>query len=148
MRATKAARLLAVTAVLAVAGCGQESIPPAVDVTGTWVGSIESTTGPPGYDPNLGQYTMTLVLTQSGANVTGTVSSDSAYKGTLAGAVAGSRLQAKLTVNPCGGAGQPVGTLNLSGVVAATGTIITMQVDYMGDACGVVDYGAGTLTKQ
>jgi hypothetical protein len=144
---TKAARLLAVTAVLAVAGCGQESIPPAVDVTGTWVGSIESTTGPPGYDPNLGQYTMTLVLTQSGANVTGTVSSDSAYQGTLAGAVAGSRLQAKLTVNPCNQLGQG-GLLNMTGLVGTAGTVTTMQVDYLGDACGVVDYGTGTLTKQ
>jgi hypothetical protein len=140
--------LLVVALVLASSGCGSGNWsgadPPAVDVTGTWVGPITSTTGPPSYDPNFGTYQMTLDLVQSGANVTGTFHADISLSGTVSGWVAGWRTQLAFKFAPCS-AFSP-GPVNFTGTVSSPGT--TMAVQYEGTPCGSVDFGTGTLTRQ
>jgi hypothetical protein len=138
--------LLVVAVALGSSACGGGSgaEPPAVDLTGTWVGEITSTTGPPGYDPNFGTYQMTLELNQSGATVTGTFHADISLSGTVSGWVAGRRTQLSLQFAPCS-AFSP-GPVKLTGTVSDPGT--TMAVQYEGTPCGSVDVGTGTLTRQ
>ena len=140
--------LLVLAAALVSGACGGGSWsgaePPAVDLTGIWVGEITSTTGPPAYDPNFGTYQMTLELFQSGANVTGTFHTDISLTGTVSGWVAGWRTQLSLKFAPCS-AFSP-GPVNFTGTVSEPGT--TMAVQYEGTPCGSVDYGTGTLTRQ
>jgi hypothetical protein len=137
----------ALAATFALAGCGSDAPAPAVDVSGTWIGPIESTAGPPGYEPVFGTYQMTLVLAQSGANVSGTFQSDVGLSGTAAGGVSGRTLTLRLAVAPCGGPGNAPGSLSLTGNVPAF-TTSSLVVDYLGTACGVGDYGHGTLTRR
>lgn len=120
------------------------SPPPEVDVTGTWTGQIDSNTGPPGYSPVLGTITMTLHLTQSGSEVTGSMSSDSILVGSSRGAISARRVQLTITVPPCGGPGRGTpGTLVFVGDVDADGR--TMQVHYLGTECS--GDGTGALTR-
>ena len=144
-RATQWTLRLALGVALAMAaGCGTESPPPTVDVTGTWVGSVDSNTGPPGFDPVFGTYTLTLELVQDGSHVTGTLVG--AFSGTIAGGVSGDRANLTVTVAPCGGPGNSVATVNLTGTVQNTFSgISVMSIKYQGTPCGVVDYGTGTL---
>ena len=125
-------------------GCGTESPPPTVDVTGTWVGSVDSTSGPPSFDPVFGTYTLTLELVQDGSHVTGTLAG--AFSGTIAGGVSGDRANLAVTVAPCGGPGNPVATVILTGTMQnTTSGIPLMSIAYQGTPCGVADYGTGVL---
>jgi hypothetical protein len=139
---------LVVAVALGSSACGSGNWsgaePPAVDVTGIWVGPIISTTGPPSYDPNFGTYQMTLDLNQSGANVTGTFHTDISLSGTVSGWVAGWRTRLTLKFAPCS-AFSP-GPVDFTGVVNDPGT--SMAVQYEGTPCGSVDSGTGTLMRQ
>ncbi len=128
------------------AGCGVDAAPPAVDVTGTWSGPVESNAGPPGYEPVFGTYRMTLALAQTGSSVTGTLASDTAFSGSVAGGVSGSTLTLRVGVAPCGPPGGAAGTVTLDGTVS-TGSPGTMNVTYVGTPCGVEDHGQGVLTR-
>jgi hypothetical protein len=133
--------------IAAAVACGGSSSPPAVDVTGRWVGSVESNAGPPGYEPVFGTYTMTLDLVQSGSSVTGPMTTDVQLRGMAAGGVSGLRVDLRITVPPCGGPG-PInqsGSLSLVGTISADGR--TMSVQYEGTACEQADYGRGVLTR-
>ena len=137
-------------ALIAVVACGGTTLaPPGVDVTGRWVGSVDSTSGPPSFDPVFGTYTMTLQLTQSGANVTGTMTSDGSLGGQVAGGVSGRRIDLRITVAPCGGPTNRPGLFALTGNVREDAAVpATMDVTYQGTACEVADYGSGTLNKR
>ena len=125
-------------------GCGTESPPPSVDFNGTWVGSVDSTTGPPSFDPVFGTYTLTLELVQDGSHVTGTLAG--AFSGTIAGGVSGDRANLTVTVAPCGGPGNSVATVVLTGTVQeAPSGIPLMTIAYQGTPCGVADHGTGIL---
>jgi hypothetical protein len=134
-------------ALAAATACGTDSPPPSVDVSGTWTGDVESTAGPPGFEPVFGTYRMTLILLQDGAHVTGTLSSDSAFSGTVAGGVSGDRVTLAVAVAPCGGPGNQAATVSLTGTVRNPGAAVpVLDVAYQGTPCGVADYGTGTLT--
>jgi hypothetical protein len=138
--------LVVVAVALGSSAClSGDVVPPAVDVTGSWVGQITSTTGPPGYDPNFGEYQMTLDLNQSGANVTGSFHTDISLSGTVSGWVAGWRTQLSLKFAPCS-AFSP-GPVTLTGTVSEPGAT-TMAVQYEGTPCGSEDFGTGILTRQ
>ena len=130
---------------LAVAtGCATEAPQPTVDVTGTWVGSVDSTSGPPSFNPVFGTYTLTLELVQDESHVTGTLAG--AFSGTIAGGVSGDRANLTVTVAPCGGPGNSVATVVLTGTVQeAPSGIPLMTIAYQGTPCGVADYGTGVL---
>jgi hypothetical protein len=132
---------------VAGSGCGTQPSPADVDVTGTWVGTVHSNAGPPGYEPVFGDYTLTLVLAQAGSGVTGSLAS-SAFSGTVAGGVSGDRAVLAVAVAPCGGPGSATGSVSLVGTVrAGTSGPTLMDVTYQGTPCGVADYGAGTLSR-
>ena len=79
---------LALGIVLVIAGgCEPQPPAPAIDVTGTWVGTVDSTDGPPGFNPVFGSYTLSLDLVQAGSSVTGTFRSVGAFDGTIVGTV-------------------------------------------------------------
>jgi len=125
-------------------GCGTESPPPSVDFTGTWVGSVDSSTGPPGFDPVFGTYTLTLELVQDGSRVTGTLVG--VFSGTIAGGVSGDRAILTVTVAPCGGPGNSVATVVLTGTLQnSTSGSPLMSIAYQGTPCGVADFGTGIL---
>jgi hypothetical protein len=139
--------LAGLLAALLLPGCGQDPVAPSVDVTGRWVGPVDSTTGPPSYDPSFGRYQLTLILTQSGSAVTGTFSSDISLSGTVTGGISDRTVQLVMQFAPCGGSsGTGPGTENLTGTVDGTGR--TMAVVAQGSPCGSADYIAGTLTRQ
>jgi hypothetical protein len=131
------------------AGCGAQAPAPTVDVTGTWVGSIDSNAGPPGFEPVFGTYTLTLQLVQTGSGVTGTFDSVGAFSGTVQGGVSGDRATLYVSVAPCGGPGNSAGRVVLTGTVQNPGSaVLLMGVTYQGTPCGVADYGTGTLRRQ
>jgi hypothetical protein len=138
---------LAWLAIAVAAGCGSDAPPPSVDVSGTWTGSVVSTAGPPGFEPVFGTYTLTLHLIQDGAHVTGSLSSDAAFSGTVAGGVSGDRVTLSVAVAPCGGPGNAPGSVSLTGTVRNPGAAAPiLDVAYQGTPCGVADYGTGALT--
>ena len=153
IRAMNAARPWTIRLALGLAlamssGCGTPAPAPSVDVTGTWVGTIVSTAGPPGFEPVFGTYTLTLRLVQDGSSVTGTLESVDAFSGTVLGGVSGDRVTLTVTVAPCGGPGNSTGKVALAGTVQNPGSAtLLMGVAYQGTPCGVADYGAGTLQR-
>ena len=139
-----ALRVVLVTAV----GCGSQANPPAVDVTGTWVGNVDSTDGPPGFNPVFGNYTLTLDLVQTGPSVTGTFRSDGAFNGTIVGTVTDDRAVLTVSVPPCGGQGNSPETVQLMGTVQDSGSaFVLMDIAYQGTPCGVADHGTGVLRR-
>ena len=131
------------------AGCGTQAPAPTVDVTGTWVGDIDSNAGPPGFEPVFGTYSLTLQLVQTGSAVTGTFNSVGAFSGTVQGGVSGDRAILYVTVAPCGGPGNSTARVALTGTVTNPGAAtLLMDVAYQGTPCGVADYGTGTLRRQ
>jgi hypothetical protein len=140
-------RRIAGLALAAATACGTDAPPPSVDVSGTWTGPVTSTAGPPGFEPVFGTYTMTMMLVQDGAHVTGTLSSDSAFSGTVAGGVSGDRVTLSVAVAPCGGPGNAASSVSLTGTVRNPGAAAPiLDVAYQGTPCGVADYGTGALT--
>ena len=138
---------LGVVLVIAV-GCGPQASPPTIDVTGTWTGNVDSTDGPPGFNPVFGSYTLTLDLVQTGSNVTGTFRSVGAFDGTIVGAVTDDRAILTVSVPPCGGPGNSPGTVQLVGTVQDPGSaIVLMDIVYQGTPCGVADHGTGVLRR-
>jgi len=133
--------------VLALAtGCGTSSPAPAVDVTGTWVGEIDSNAGPPGFEPVFGTYALTLRLVQAGSTVTGTFESVNAFSGTVTGGVSGDRATLQVNVTPCGGPAPGPATVALIGTIRNPGAAAPiLDVSYQGTPCGVADYGTGAL---
>ena len=101
---------LALGIVLVLAGgCEPQPPAPAIDVTGTWVGTVDSTDGPPGFNPVFGSYALSLDLVQAGSSVTGTFRSVGAFDGTIVGTVTDDRAVLTVIVSPCGGPGSPPG---------------------------------------
>ena len=148
--ATRSTIQLALGLALAMtASCGTQAPAPTVDVTGTWVGSMDSNAGPPGFEPVFGNFSLTLQLVQTGSGVTGTFDSVGAFSGTIQGGVSGDRATLVVTVAPCGGSGNSTGRVALTGTVQNPGSaILLMEVAYQGTPCGVADYGTGTLRSQ
>jgi hypothetical protein len=138
--------ILAACLALSLAACGKDAIPPSVNVTGRWIGQVDSTTGPPSHDSNFGTYQLTLDLAQDGAAVTGTFLTSISLSGTVAGAVADRTVRLVMQFAPCGGPVLPSGTENLEGTVDFAGN--SMPVLYQGVACGAPDYVQGTLARQ
>ena len=111
--------VLGLLASVLIGGCASSqtapSIPPSVDVTGTWVGSWTGGSGN-------GQYT--LHLHQSGAKVTGDVSQAAyqQYSGDLEGTVVGNELRYRLVSGRAGAELKVIGnqmtgySLSVSGV--------------------------------
>ena len=131
------------------ASCGTQAPAPTVDVTGTWVGSMDSNAGPPGFEPVFGTFTVTLRLVQAGSGVTGTFDSVGAFSGTIQGGVSGDQAILTVTVAPCGGPGNSTGRVILTGTVQNPGSApLLMGASYQGTPCGVADYGTGTLRRQ
>ncbi|MGA8890438.1 MAG: hypothetical protein WB493_02635 [Anaeromyxobacteraceae bacterium] len=131
---------------LAATGCASEPAPPAVDLTGTWSGNIESDAGPPGYEPVFGTYAATLRLVQDGGTLTGTFEGVGAFRGPVVGGVSGYDFSLTVTVDPCGPPGVPGGTVQLAGQLAAEGPgLPVLAVAYTGTPCGIGDYGKGVL---
>jgi hypothetical protein len=137
--------IVAAWVALALVGCGKDPVPPSVDVTGQWVGPVDSTTGPPSYDPSFGTYQLTLDLVQSGSTVTGSFRSSISLSGTVNGAVTDRTVRLVMQIAPCGGSPFP-GSESLEGTVDFTGN--SMRVSAQGTACGSPDYLLGTLTRQ
>jgi hypothetical protein len=131
------------------AGCGTQAPAPTVDVTGTWVGDIDSNAGPPGFEPVFGTFSLTLRLVQTGSGVTGTFNSVGAFSGTVQGGVSGDRATLYVAVAPCGGPGNSTARVTLTGTVTNPGAVtLLMDVAYQGTPCGVADFGTGTLRRQ
>lgn len=126
----------------ALAACGgggskSESLPPAVDISGTWAGTLTS--------EGSGTSSFSLVAAQSGADVTGTFTG-AGGGGTLTGTVSGRALDvtAHLTGGEC------TGTLDGTGEVSADGNQITFSYDGTLSCSGhaVPDRGSASLTRQ
>jgi hypothetical protein len=125
-----------------LAGCGGSSPPPAVDVSGTWVGNVDSTDGMG--QPVYGGYEATFRLTQTAGSVTGSYSGAGAVGGTVVGGVSGNHFVATIQPREC------AGQLNLSALVSepAAGAA-TMDVTYQGTTvCSGARVDRGTLTRQ
>ena len=138
---------LGVVLVIAV-DCGPQPRSPTVDVTGTWVGTVESTDGPPGFNPVFGSYTLSLDLVQAGSSVTGTFISVGAFNGSVVGTVTDDRAVLTVNVSPCGSPGNSPGTVQLLGTVQDSGSATAlMDIAYQGTPCGVADYGTGLLRR-
>lgn len=107
--------------------------PPAVDVTGTWRGNVNSSV--------TGTVTATLSLTQNGASVTGNYSTPAGQLGTIVGAVSGYNLSGTITPTQQG----CTGSLSATGMVSGN----SMSFSYNGStSCGGPETGTGNLTKQ
>lgn len=114
--------------------------PPAVNVTGTWRGSYNSSV--------FGTQTMTMNLIQTGATVTGTSSSTTGGLGSINGTVSGNTATFTETVTTPGCSGSFNGTAIAD--FPATGSP-TLAFSYNGAAsanCGGAESGTGNLTKQ
>ena len=110
--------------------------------------NVESTDGPPGFNPVFGSYTLTLDLVQTGSSVTGTFKSVGAFNGTIVGTVTDDRAVLTVSVTPCGGPGNSPGTVQLVGTVRESGpAIVLMDIAYQGTPCGVADHGTGSLRR-
>lgn len=82
-------RMIAALAIAALAGaCGgpdtEQGPPPAVDVSGTWQGTVTST--------DAGTYSATLTLSQVGPDVTGTYAGSVGLDGSIQGTVSGTNV--------------------------------------------------------
>ncbi|MBA4386189.1 MAG: hypothetical protein C0410_15755, partial [Anaerolinea sp.] len=104
-----------------------------LDLTGTWIGAFTTSiiTTPT---------QITLLLSQSGSNVTGTYSSQAGGVGTVSGTLSGSTLTFTLHQT----------TTNCSGTFSGTGTVSgnTMTFTFSGNDClGTHTNGQGTVTR-
>lgn len=124
-----------------MAGCGgggssssmPENQPPAVNLTGTWSGSVTSSV--------TGTRTASLNLTQNGAAVTGNYSTNGGQLGTVAGTVSGYSLACTITPTQAGCSG----SLGGGGTVSGN----TLSFSYSGTtSCGGPETGYGNLVKQ
>lgn len=115
-----------------------------MNVTGRWTGTVDSTTGPPSFDANFGEYQLTLDLVQDGAGVTGTFQGSNSLSGTVSGGVSDRTAQLVMQFAPCGGPPYPPGAETFRGTVDASGT--SMSVVFQGTPCGAPDETRGTLT--
>ena len=134
-------RMFALAGVLTLTACGGSSIPTAADpaypsVAGTWSGTMQ--TG------NSGTVNVTFVVAQAGNLVSGTWTSDAAWKGTLNGGIDGTgSFAGGLTIatttadgSPCTGSGTfggaftsslfSAGSNGFTGACAALPTDITL----------------------
>lgn len=112
--------------------------PPAVNVTGTWRGSYNSSV--------FGAQTMTMNLIQTGATVAGTSSSTTGGLGSINGTVSGNTATFTETVTTPGCSGSFNGTATAD--FPATGSP-TLAFSYNGNSnCGGAESGTGNLIKQ
>jgi hypothetical protein len=127
---------LMLTAALAVmiAGCGN-STGPAASLTGTFIGSYTATA-----DPGV-VYQGVLQLTQNGANVTGTFTTNAGRSATMAGTVSGSRVTGSYVfTDGC------AGSASTTADVTNGGTELTGN--YSASDCLGTYSGGYVLTKQ
>lgn len=136
--------------VLALTGAckgGSTSAPAAptatsVNVAGSWRGTATDSSGPG---------SVTMQVTQSGADVSGTVTMSVTTitgRGTLAGTVSGSTIRLTITI-PAGGFDAPFAscTATVSGDGQATATSITATYSGTNSCSGPVTKGELTLSK-
>ncbi len=129
------------TAVLLALACGVTPLPPAFDLSGTWVGTVTSTT--PQGDPVYGTYDAILVLEQNRSTLKGSYSS-SAVSGSVLGAVGGDRVELTVYTANCSGSLTFKGHVNEPG-----GSPPTMDLDYEGyQACSGDQVGSANFTRQ
>jgi len=130
-----------------LAGCGSggsdnttttTTTTPPLDVTGTWKGAVNSSV--------TGAATSTLVLAETGTNVTGSYSTTSSVTGDMVGTLNSTIFTFSLTPTMA----------HCTGALSGTGTITTpttgqptMSFTYSGTtSCGGAESGTGSLTKQ
>jgi hypothetical protein len=136
---------------LAAMACGSStttsptSTTPAVNLTGTYSGNASDSSGP-------GR--MTWVLTQSGTNVSGTMTGATPlgtvqFRGNISGALSGTTLTFTISIPQGGVSAFPNCTINFSGSAAGV-TSTTISGTYSGTSTCTAPFNNGqfTLTKQ
>jgi hypothetical protein len=131
------------------AGCKGKTDPPVaptaptLNVAGAWRGTADDSSGPG---------SITMQVTQSGENLTGTVAmsvTTVAGRGTVAGSVSGtSTIRLTITI-PAGGFDAPFGscTATVTGTGQATATSITATYTGTNSCSGPITKGELTLSK-
>ena len=126
---------IGLTAALLLAACGDGGTGPEINVTGTFIGSYTATS-----DPGV-TYEGVLQLTQSGSQVTGTLTTNTGRSANLSGSISGSRITATLTYTD-GCAGSASTTIDISN----SGT--QLSGTYTANDCTGTYSGGYSLTKQ
>jgi hypothetical protein len=130
---------LAAAVLAACGGTATEILPPpAVNVTGSWRGTIQVSAPAPS------TFAVLLRANQVAGRVDATYVTDFSGTGNLTGTVEGNLLRFDLVATNPGCPGRMSGT----GVVDATATPPTMEIAYRGSTCGGPASGAGVLTLE
>ncbi len=123
---------------LALWACGGDGgTNPSVDITGTFIGDFTSSLTPSAV------YQETLQLTQSGSNVSGTLTTNTApaRSGNVSGSVSGTRLTATVTLtDDCGGSSETTADI--------TDNATRLTGNYAADDCFGSYTGGFVLDKQ
>jgi hypothetical protein len=121
---------------LALWACGGDGgTGPSVDITGTFIGDFTSSLTPGA------MYQETLQLTQSGSNVSGTLTTNTGRSGTVSGSVSGTRLTATVTLTDvCGGSSETTADI--------TDNATRLTGNYAADDCFGSYTGGFVLDKQ
>jgi hypothetical protein len=129
------------TAVVLLLACGVTPLPPAFDLSGTWVGTVTSTT--PQGDPVYGTYDAKLVLEQNRSVLKGSYSS-SPVSGSVLGAMGGDRVELTVYTANCNGSLVFEGHVN-----EPAGSPPTLDLSYDGyQDCSGEQVGSASFTKQ
>jgi hypothetical protein len=119
-------------------GCGgsepDQGGPPAVDVTGTWAGTVSSS--------DVGDYAATMTLSQVGGDLTGTYTGSVGVQGVVQGTVSGSTLSFVINV--------PRTTCSarfVAGAEVDPANRMALAFNLM-SPCGGTASGSATLTRQ
>ena len=128
-------RYSGLTAVLLLAACGDGGTGPEINVTGTYMGNYTATS-----DPGV-TYEGVLQLTQSGSQVTGTLTTTAGRSANVSGSISGSRITATFTYTD-GCAGSASTTIDISN----SGT--QLSGTYTATDCTGTYSGGYSLTKQ
>jgi len=128
-------KYIGLTAVLVLAACGDGGTGPEINVTGTYMGNYTATS-----DPGV-TYEVVLQLTQSGSQVTGTLTTNSGRSANISGSISGSRITGTFTYTD-GCAGSASTTIDISN----SGT--QLSGTYTATDCTGTYSGGYSLTKQ
>jgi hypothetical protein len=128
-------KYIGLTAVLLLAASGDGGTGPEANVTGTFIGSYTATS-----DPGV-TYKGVLQLSQSGSQVTGTLTTNTGRSANLSGSISGSRITATFTYTD-GCAGSASTTIDISN----SGT--QLSGTYTANDCTGTYSGGYSLMKQ
>jgi hypothetical protein len=113
------------------------STPETVNATGMWVGPVIST--------GQGDQTVTIIIQQTGVELTGTYSSTLGVTGTVVGTASGNTLTVQIAFTTSGCSG----TFDGTSLVDTQPTPWTMSLQYSGTTtCQGAQSGTGILSKQ